>query len=265
MSINLKSVCRFLLLPTAILVSQACERTQNITGPGNNNIVPLPLAANFASIQNNILTPSCAVTGCHVQGGVQPSLEAGLAYNNLVGVTSIGYAPLLRVTPGNPNNSVLYRKITGGNGLGGPMPPGGMLTQAQMDTVRAWILKGAQNDGPPSGTAPTLSQIQAQIITQNCTGCHVGSAPRPNGAPFSLENIDSTYANLVNQRSLRNLKADSIRVVPGRSDLSYLIRLLQGAGEQPTAQMPPLATQNMLSIAQIQQIQGWVDAGAQKN
>ena len=50
MSINLKSVCRFLLLPTAILVSQACVRTQNLTGPGNNNIVPLPLAAHFASI-----------------------------------------------------------------------------------------------------------------------------------------------------------------------------------------------------------------------
>jgi hypothetical protein len=263
----MKHTCLFLTMATAILMVQACERTQNILGPGGgNNNGPIPLGANFASVQSNIFTPSCALTGCHVQGGVQPSLEAGRAYNNLVGVTSSGYAPRLRVMPGNPNNSVLYQKIIGGgNGVGGPMPPGGMLAQAQMDTIRAWILKGAKNDGPVGGAGATLSQLQAQIINQNCTGCHVGAAPRPNNAPFSLESVDSTYANLVNRRALRNTKADSIRVLPGRSDLSYLIRLLQGNGEPPTPQMPPLATQNKLSPAQIQQIQSWIDAGALKN
>lgn len=254
------------IIASTFIIFQACERTQNILAPGQDDIGPIPLGANFAGIQANILTPSCALTGCHVQGGVQPSLEAGLAYNNLVGVTSINYAPRLLVAAGDPDNSVLYQKIIGGgNGVGGPMPPNGLLAQAQMDTIRAWILKGANNDGPVGGAGATLSQIQALIINQNCTGCHVGAAPRPNNAPFSLENVDSTFANLVNQPSLRNTKADSIRVVPGRSDLSYLIRLLQGNGEPPTPQMPPLATQNKLSPAQIQLIQGWIDAGAQKN
>lgn len=255
-----------LLFALVFVFGQACERPQDILGPGGNNNGPLPLAANFASIQSNILTPSCALSGCHVQGGVQPSLQAGRAYNNLVGATSNSYAPRLRVVPGDPDNSVFYLKIIGSsNGVGGQMPPTGMLSPAQMDTIRAWILRGAQNDGPTSGDAATLGQLQAVIINQNCTGCHVGAAPRPNNAPFSLENVDSTYANLVNRRSLRNSKADSIRVVPGRSDLSYLIRLLQGNGEPPTPQMPPLATQNRLSPAQIQMIQAWIDAGARKN
>ncbi len=256
---------QILLLTTGLILVLACARTQNSMGPDNNNNGPLPLGANFASIQSNILTPNCAVSGCHVQGGGLPSFESGLAYNNLVGAVTNGYAPNLRVSANNLAGSVMYQKITGGNGFGGAMPPGGSLTQSQMDTVRAWILLGAKNDAPAAGAGTTLTQLQATIFTPNCTGCHTEATPRPNGAPFSLQNANSTYANLVNARTLRSLKADSIRVVPGRSDLSYLLRLVQGNGDAPTPQMPPLATGNNLTSMQILNIQSWIDAGALNN
>ncbi len=257
---------QILLLAICIMLGLACARTQNSMGPGNSNMGPLPLGANFASIQSNILTPKCAVSGCHVQGGGLPSFENGLAYNNLVGAVTAGYAPNLRVRAGDPANSVMYQKVTGGNGFGGAMPPGGSLTQSQMDTIRAWILLGAKNDAPSAaGAGATLNQLQATLFTPNCTGCHTEATPRPNGAPFSLQNVNSTHANLVNARSLRSVKADSIRVVPGRSDLSYLVRLVQGNGDAPTPQMPPLATGNSLTSAQIQTIQSWINAGALNN
>lgn len=260
----MRPVKKLHFLPYLVFIYLACGHDVIMTPTGTG---PNALRANFASIQTNILRTSCAVGGCHVQGGGAPmSLEAGLAYNNLVGVTSTGYSPRLRVVAGDPDNSVMYQKIIGAGGVGGKMPPGESLTQAQMDTIRAWILKGAKNDSlPPVNSASTLSQIQVQILNQNCTGCHIGPAPRPNNAPFSLENVDSTFANLVNTRTLRNNKSDSLRVVPFRSDLSYLIRLLQGNGEPPTPQMPPLATQNKLNNGQIQQIQSWIDSGAPKN
>ena len=52
-----------------------------------------------------------------------------------------------RVTPGNPNTSVIYQRITGL--AGNPMPPGGQLSStdpAGTELIRRWILQGAPNN-----------------------------------------------------------------------------------------------------------------------
>lgn len=48
------------------------------------------------------------------------------------------------ITPGDPDNSVLFQKISRNFAFGGPMPPSGSaVSQPDLDTVRTWIEEGA--------------------------------------------------------------------------------------------------------------------------
>lgn len=98
----------------------------------------------FSSIQLNVFNPVCAVPGCH-NGTERPNLTASVSYTNIVNVASS--QGLVYIQSGNPNNSYLYRKLTGVNIIGDRMPRGrGALPQAALDSVRVWIEKGAQNN-----------------------------------------------------------------------------------------------------------------------
>lgn len=141
----------FLLLSTAGLFV-ACEH-DTATAP----LPPAGLQATLSSIQANIFTPKCATVGCHVVGGLAPmSLASGDSYLSLIGAAGTGvpsanpnYSGKLRAAPGNANVSVLYLKVIGDNsvgGVGGRMPPSGALSQAETDSIAAWINAGAQNN-----------------------------------------------------------------------------------------------------------------------
>lgn len=97
----------------------------------------------FAADIQPIFDLRCA--GCHGgNGGLD--LSPGLAYGNLVSVQSQGYAPMMRVQPGDPENSVLYGKVSGST-FGDRMPLGQEpLTAGQIESIRAWIAAGALND-----------------------------------------------------------------------------------------------------------------------
>lgn len=114
---------------------------------------PPPLAANFQSIQDNVFTPRCI--GCHI-GASAPQglrLDDANSFGLLVGVTSGQAAPLLRVDPGDPDNSYLIQKLEGTAGMGGQMPLNSTpLPQADIDVIRQWITDGAL---PPVGNPPT--------------------------------------------------------------------------------------------------------------
>lgn len=95
-----------------------------------------------------IFKTSCVM--CHLPGNG----PAGLAlhpkggYTNLVGVASTQSA-LLRVAPGQPDESYLYRKLVGthaaAGGSGERMPFGDMkLGEEQIEVVRRWIADGAK-------------------------------------------------------------------------------------------------------------------------
>ena len=107
-----------------------------------------PLAPTLASIQVNIFSVSCAISGCHGGGTVQfgLSLDAGLSAGNLINVASPQDATLIRVIPGNPGGSFLIQKLEGTQTVGVRMPEGGpYLTQATINVIRQWI----QNGAPP--------------------------------------------------------------------------------------------------------------------
>ncbi len=111
-----------------------------------NVTAPPALQATLSSIQANIFTPKCVNAGCHPGGGAPMSLAAGASFGTLVNVSSAAFGRP-RVAPGNANNSVLYLKVIGDNSVGRGMPLGGApLSQAETDSIRAWINRGALNN-----------------------------------------------------------------------------------------------------------------------
>ncbi len=103
----------------------------------------------FTSIQNSIFTPSCALSGCHAGASPQQgmNLSQGLAYNAIINVASNEQNALLRVNPGNPDQSYLVQKVEGTAAVGGRMPLGGPpLSNDLIQALRQWITEGAQNN-----------------------------------------------------------------------------------------------------------------------
>ena len=79
-------------------------------------------------------------TSCHGNSGGL-NLSAAQSYNNLVDVASSNnaYGGALRVASGDPNNSILYDKITNGGNYGDSMPPSGLMSSANRTLVQTWI------------------------------------------------------------------------------------------------------------------------------
>jgi hypothetical protein len=132
------------------VVMQATARMAS--GPADHDRItllcrPAPRPVALATVQRLVFTPSCASVSCHGAaraGGLDLSPDAvgtsllGVPASNDVAHT----AGLLRVVPGNAENSFLLRKITGAlaPGEGAAMPRvGGMLPPARIDLVRRWI------------------------------------------------------------------------------------------------------------------------------
>jgi len=113
----------------------------------------------FQSLQDTVFTPSCAVSGCHTGAAPQAgmNLSQGQAYAAIVNVPSVEVASLLRVKPGDPDQSYLVRKIEGTATVGARMPLGGPALPAdRIQAIRQWISAGALNDGstPPPPAPP---------------------------------------------------------------------------------------------------------------
>lgn len=131
--------------------------------PGGS--APAPLSADFESIQENIFTPICSV--CHAGGGAPEGLrlDAADSYNLLVGVPSTEVPSLLRVKPGDPDNSYIIQKLEGHAAVGAQMPFGCPTTQPCLTTstiafIRQWITNGA-----PPATAAAAAVNGALAVT----------------------------------------------------------------------------------------------------
>jgi hypothetical protein len=136
------------LLVIALFLTGCGKLAELPTDPGVGG-EPIDPTATFTRVQNEIFTPTCAALGCHDRLAKQESqqLTAGVAYSQTVGHPSVEMPSLLRVAPGDPANSYLYRKITGSGITGDRMPQGGpFLADAQIKLVRDWIRRGAPND-----------------------------------------------------------------------------------------------------------------------
>ncbi|HYQ29048.1 MAG TPA: hypothetical protein VER04_17580 [Polyangiaceae bacterium] len=126
-------------------------------------------APTFSSVRSEVLLPSCALsTSCHqgssASGRLQLDGEAKAIRARLVGRTSAVNAGETLVVPGNPDESYLYRKLTGqladlpcanaadpdglaATACGERMPYDSTpLSEAKLRLVHDWIAAGALDD-----------------------------------------------------------------------------------------------------------------------
>jgi uncharacterized protein (TIGR03118 family) len=105
-------------------------------------------------------------------------------------------------------------------------------------------------------TATTLSQIQTDVFTPICSGCHNGVGTTLPG----VQNLTAghSFASIVGVASIE--QPTLMRVKPGDAANSYLIQKLEGtAGTQMPLGGPPLPQ------ATIDKIKAWINSGAPNN
>ena len=140
-----------LLVGAAVFAGTAAcdESLSDLTGPTPN------LKPTFSSIQQEILNTTdssgrLACINCHNGNAFVPGNFTGAnAYTALVNARSVEKPALLRVAPGDPDNSYMVHKLEGGPNIVGvrmPRGTGPYLTEGQMMVIRRWITEGAQNN-----------------------------------------------------------------------------------------------------------------------
>jgi hypothetical protein len=171
------------------------------------------LTADLNSIQAHIFTPICSP--CHSGAGAPfgLQLDAGHAYANLVGVPSGEQPSVLRVNPGNPNQSYLIQKLEGSPGITGQrMPFGGpYLDQPTIDVIAQWITNGAPNAAAAQvSQRNTATQMRTEALVLTTTSPPadaVMQAPVANLLVGFNHSMDATLLN-AGTVQLRVLQAD---------------------------------------------------------
>ena len=160
---------------TGLLTSPGCKKEEG--------------RADFEIIQDEILTPNCAFSGCHASTNDATYtqhkliLSAGSSYDALMNKspqhpTALSNGWLL-VKPGEVDKSFLFHKITCESGhhsgnIGAPMPMGGkVLSRGQVEFIKRWIIAGASK---------TSSAVDDAIL-KDSAACQLTVEPLPPPAP----------------------------------------------------------------------------------
>ena len=108
--------------------------------------------------------------------------------------------------------------------------------------------------------ATTLTQLQTNIFTPRCSGCHTGGGATLPGA-MNLTSAANSYAALVGVASIE--QGTVLRVKANDSANSYLVQKLEGTATITGSRMPLGGP--FLDQATIDQVKSWIDAGAPNN
>ena len=135
---NMKKYISFLFFSIVFLAS--CEKDYLSTTPPDNTPPPdTTKPISFSAAIAPIFVANCLGSGCHVNGGVSPTLTADKAYDQLTG---LGYVDA--ITPDTiPANSKLYQRLIG---TSKPMPPSGKLSSSKISAIELWIKQGSNNN-----------------------------------------------------------------------------------------------------------------------
>ena len=143
-----------------------------------------------------IIYNSCAKSGCHD------------AASHKHGIQLSDYATIMEhVTPGDPQNSQLYRVLFSGGEK--RMPPNEPLAPDSMSLIYYWIKQGALNNLCPSTcdtSNVTYSGIIQPLIKSRCGVCHEGSNPLGN---VNLSTYDQVKAMGTNGKLLGSVRHDN--------------------------------------------------------
>ncbi len=137
-------------------ITRTASATVTGTAPPTATASPSPTptatsAVSLAIIQAMIFDATCTTAFCHDSQGMSGGLvlEAGQSYANLVGVEPTNPAALeaglLRVDPGDPDNSFILIKLDDPSPEEGSRMPLGLppLSASEVQLIRAWIAAGA--------------------------------------------------------------------------------------------------------------------------
>jgi uncharacterized membrane protein len=191
-----------------------------------------------------IMQTSCAMSGCHSQGGGESGFDA-TSYESIMSI----------VNPGNAKKSKLYQVITQ-TYAGNMMPPDNPLTEVQRNLIMVWIEQGAKKttcpDSVPSTPDTTITTIDTlcfvqnvlPIFTSNCamSSCH-SAASHVGG--YNL----SDYTNIMNSGD---------GVVPFNPNATKIYQVTVLSGEE---RMPPFPSP-ALTANQRETIRKWIAEGA---
>ena len=177
-----------------------------------------------------LIKSNCGILGCHAAASHDegPVLAT---YDDIRG----------QVTPNKPNQSKLYKAVTGGAEEFMPPSPRPALTQEQINLISIWILEGAENNSCPDPLCDTTNvsyttNIQPLLNTW-CVGCHGGNSPE---AGVLLETYDEVLTQVNNGQ-------------------------LYGAVTWAPNLVPMPFESNQLSDCSIAMVRIWIEGGAQNN
>jgi mono/diheme cytochrome c family protein len=155
-----KKIMKF-FLQSCLLISVTCLAACGAGSGAGLNEQGLPVTDNngggnqadavtLAELQQNIFGAIC--TNCHTGANAPRGLRLDSEDNSyafLVNQAADEMPDLMRVNPGNPDQSYIIKKLEGASDIvGGRMPLGGpYLSQTQIDQVRNWISNGAPRTG----------------------------------------------------------------------------------------------------------------------
>ena len=188
--------CRSALLSLTLLAATAACGGDQSASPGDSPSTGTG-GGSFDQIQRTVLTPTCAVSGCHASAlptSGNLALTPAVAYDNLVNVRPASLAAdrdgLRRVVPFKPDSSLLFQKIVlalaAHNGEYGNIMPVGSpsLAQGQVDFIRKWIEAGAPRSGVVADTTLLASK------TPQAGSTFAPPAAPPTGQGFQIH-VDS--------------------------------------------------------------------------
>lgn len=211
------------------------------------------VSANYQDIQDKVFDISCATSGCH-SGAAAPlglRLDSVSSFDHTVNQPSVQQDQILRIKPGDPDNSYLIQKLEGTAASGTQMPRNQpALPVETIQAIRDWIEAGA--------LGPRFTSLQSNFFTPVCTQCHVGSSP---AGGLNLEEAQS-HMNLV---GIPRSNGPENRVTAGNAADSFLMDKLEGnnLGGDRGDRMPLGGP--FLSADEISVFKRWIDEGAVDN
>jgi hypothetical protein len=98
-------------------------------------------------VRDEVLRPSCGFDTCHGSGAGYFSISEDMGANELSDIPSNQIPEMMRVLPGDPDQSYLIWKMEGHADILGdsmPPPPADAVSDERIQLVRDWISAGAR-------------------------------------------------------------------------------------------------------------------------
>ncbi len=181
---------------------------------------------------------------CHSGAKAKGELDLSTAAGILKGGAS---GPI--VSPAKPDESLLFEKIHNGT-----MPPDkkSRLSEAEVESVRRWILAGAIFGGQETTRANSQKPLNQHdvlpILLRHCTACH--------GLRRTEAGLD-----LRTRAAMLHGGKSGPAIVPGKPELSLLLKRI-GAGQMPPPERLVEASVKPVAEAELDLLTKWIAAGA---